>query len=117
MAGWTESKALNKVVAIVSGIAVVLSIIAIILVLQPKESIVALMSKSTGTVMEMDLPLGITFPVFDPKTGNKDLYPAVKVKCEKCGWVGYIIAYFEPGKPSEAKCPKCGVERKSLRPL
>ena len=115
MAGWTESKALNKVVAIVSGIAVVLSIIAIILVLQPKESIVALMSKSTGTVMEMDLPLGTAFPVADPKTGNKDLYPALKVKCEKCGWTGYIISQFEPGKPGEARCPKCGAERRYLK--
>ena len=111
MADWKR----NPMVAIVSGIVVVLAIVAIIFVLQPKKSKATLMSKSTGTVMEMDLPLGTAFPVADPKTGNKDLYPALKVKCEKCGWTGYIISHFEPGKPGEARCPKCGAERRYLR--
>lgn len=110
MASWKE----NKVVAIVSGAIFILAVVAFVLAIQPKKTKTCLISKGTGEVLEMALAANPQYPMKNPKTGAADLYPALKVKCQKCGWTGYIISYFEPGKPGEGKCPKCNADRKYL---
>ncbi len=112
MGNWKK----NPAVAIGAVLVLVLVIVLMVLSLQPKKTKWVLMNKS-GQVMEIALSTGTHFPVRNPQGGAEDLYPAQKVKCEKCGWKGYIIAYTEPGKPSETNCPKCGAEKRNLKPV
>ena len=110
MANWKE----NKLVGVGAGVILVLCVVAFIFALQPKKGKMCLMSKGGHEVFKIAVPDKAQFPLKNPKTGKNDLYPAVKVKCQKCGWTGYIISYFEPGKPSEVTCPKCGAGEKLL---
>lgn len=102
---------------IVGGIVIVLSVVVIVITLQPKKIEMALISKGSGEVFMLKVAPGAKFPMVNPKTGTKDLYRASKVKCQKCGWEGYIIPSFEPGRPFETTCPKCGAERRFLLTL
>ena len=97
----------KKIVGIVAGVILVIAIIVIVLVLQPKKEEVTLMSESTGEILKMKVPPGVDFPLFNPKTGKKDLYPAMKYKCEK-GHIFYAIMKPKEGEPAIPKCPICG---------
>lgn len=105
----------NKIVGIAAALVVVLAVIVVIISLQPKKQSVCLMSEETSDVMVLKIPYGAEYPVNNPKTGIKDLYPAQKVKCEKCGWEGFVISFKKPGEPADAKCPECGAESRNLR--
>lgn len=116
MASWKE----NKLVGIAVFVVLILTIGGIILVLQPKKIEMTLMCESTGEVMSMKLVPGVTFPFVNSKTGSKDLYPASKVKCSKCGWEGYVmkkpikiltdeeVRAGKEGGEKRPRCPKCG---------
>jgi len=97
----------NKVVGVVAGIVLVIAVVIIVLALQPKKEEITLMSESTGEVLKMKVPFGADYPLLNPKTGKKDLYPAIKYKCDK-GHIFYVIMKAEKGKPAIPKCPKCG---------
>lgn len=116
MASWKE----NKVVGIAAFVVFILAAGGVILVLQPKKIEMTLMCESTGEIINMKVSLSETFPLVDPKTGSKDLYPASKVKCGKCGWEGYVIKKSvkiltdeevkagKEGGEKKPRCPKCG---------
>jgi hypothetical protein len=111
MIDWRE----NKTIGIIAGAVFLLSIVLIFIVSQPKKIETTLMSESTGDVFSMKVAQGTDFPLHHPKTGIKDLYPASKVKCTRCGWEGYTISFKKPSEPPESKCPKCGAEPRYLQ--
>jgi hypothetical protein len=110
----------NKTIGIIAGVVFLLSIILIFIVSQPKKIETTLMSESTGEIFSMKVAQGAKFPINHPKTGIKDLYPASKVKCTKCGWEGYVIKKPQQiltkeevragkeGGEVRPRCPKCG---------
>jgi len=116
MINWRD----NKTIGIIAGVVFLLSIVLIFIVSQPKKIETTLMSESTGDVFSMKVAKGTNFPLNNPKTGIKDLYPASKVKCAKCGWEGYVIKKPQKiltneevragkeGGEVKPRCPKCG---------
>jgi len=101
MAKWKE----NKVVGIAAVVIIVLGVAGIIFALQPKKEEVILMSSSTGKVVKMKLAPGVKFPLINPATGKKDLYPAMGYECAN-GYKFYVIS--KPGASAMVKCPKGG---------
>ncbi|MBU1999092.1 MAG: hypothetical protein ABIG46_06415 [Candidatus Omnitrophota bacterium] len=110
---WKE----NKVIAIGAGAVLVLCIIMIVIILQPKKTLVMLMSDSNQEIFTGKVPNGAKFPLLNPKTKMMDLYPASKVKCEKCGWEGYVITFKKPGEPVDPRCPNCRAQTIYLRSI
>ncbi len=114
MAGWQE----NKVVGIVAGTIFILSMaLMAVFIFKPKKIEMTLMSESGGDVIKMKVLPNVEFPVLNPKTGNKDLYPAVKLKCTD-GYIFYNIIKITDGKapPAMYTCPKDPSQEASLVP-
>jgi hypothetical protein len=103
MADWKK----NKIVGIVAGIVFIISVVAIALALQPKKKEMVLMSESTNKVVKMKVAPGAKFPLTDPATGKKDLYPAMEYECAD-GYRFYVIS--KPGADAMVRCPKDGSE-------
>ena len=104
MADWKE----NKVVGIVAGIIFILSMIwAGITIFTPKKIEMTLMSEAGSDIIKMKVLPNVEFPVLNPKTGNKDLYPAVKLKCTD-GFIFYkMIKTTDKTAPlAMYTCPK-----------
>lgn len=106
MSNWKE----NKAVGIVAVVVFILAIVVAIFAMQPKKKETTLMSQSTQEVMVMKVAPGVEYPIVNPKTGKKDLYPAAGFKCGS-GHTFYIIQNPTVGKegaPAVFACPKCG---------
>lgn len=114
MAGWQE----NKVIGIVAGVIFVLSMaLSAVFIFMPKKIEMTLMSESGGDVIKMKVLPNAEFPVLNPKTGNKDMYPAVRLKCTD-GYIFYNIIKVTGTEAPVAMytCPKDPSQGASLAP-
>jgi len=133
MIDWRE----NKTIGIIAGVVFLLSIIFIVIILQPKKIPMLLKCERCETEFETKIGVGTKFPIACPKCNAKAAYPARQVQCLKCGWTGTIIdigtelkplkkeelaALTEEQKLAREKagqavvCPKCGSqELKALK--
>ncbi|MBU1999090.1 MAG: hypothetical protein ABIG46_06425 [Candidatus Omnitrophota bacterium] len=109
---WKE----NKVIGLIAGVILIFSIILVIILLQPKKIRMAFMAEGADEVFEMNVPIGTQGPVVNPKTGARVLYPATKLKCQKCGWEGWLINWRSSSKPlSPKELAKLSDEKKSAK--